>query len=173
MNDMNFCIWCGSKLILGDKFCTNCGAKIEDMGQIEQTSTIIDKYESKLDDLSEKYETAEKEAYTIIEKAFKPPQMTYYKFADELEKCRTLFYKKMDSAEEIVGLINEELIKNNSKDIEEKLNIIIKKMESIIQRVNNLISEFIKNFDCDEEEKDIEELFENMDELIGSIKEYR
>lgn len=174
MNDMNFCVWCGSKLYSGDEFCTNCGAKIEDMVEYEQTTSKIFEYESKINSLKDKYENTESKAYALIEKHFAPPQMTYYKFTNEIEESRKLFYKKVESANEIIEIVNEGIIETTSKNLKDEINDIFEKMESIIERLNDLITAFIVNLNSDsKDEQDMEELFENMDELIDSLKNYK
>lgn len=181
MKDSNFCVWCGFKLGPDDDFCSNCGAKVADMvikrEEIKVKPKKVkrkSKYEARLSELKDKYEYNEKEARRLVEKRFQPPQMTYYKFANELDDSRVLFYKKLENANEIVEAINDGILDENATNVKEKLESIIGKLELIIERVNELISEFIISSSSDEnDDKDLEDLFKNMDDLIDSVKKYQ
>ena len=171
MDDTNFCIWCGHKIGLDYDYCTYCGSKIDREEKKPKETQPITNYEKTLDEIVDKYEIKEKEARKIIEKRFSPPQMTYYKFSNELDDCRIVFYKKIDSTKQLVELYNEGILDNNS-NVENKIKESIKKAELIISRINDLISEFIISDTDDGDDEELDNLFHDMDDLIGSVKNY-
>ncbi len=198
MEGVNFCGFCGCKLYPEDKFCPECGKKIEAIDDHEHCNVcgeklsddsricpscgvkiapnrdygyfhvFLLKYQDKINDLKQNYDYKDNMARQIVEKRFGPPQITYDRFISDLDNSKAIFYKKLESVEDIL-----ELITDVTPNIEDELNKKINVLEDILERVNDLINELVLN---EEESKksneEIQSLLEDMDDLIHSVKDY-
>ena len=126
-------------------------------------------YYFKINDLKESYDQKEKNIRSLIDRRFEKQDLTYERFMDVIDNCHKLFYHQVDSALSIIRLAPEYTLR-----LDESVNSKINLMEAIIDEMNNLIEEFILHDGSDKEsEEDIKELFVNMDNLIGSVKDYK
>lgn len=167
MKSPKFCVYCGFKLKEGDVFCPNCGVKIE-VDKWYGVSSPLTKYKASIDDLKSKYELKESEALDLVNKRFSPPQITYNKFISEIDNCRVVFYREAESAYEII-----ELIDSPSEKVVNELEEKIRVLETIIEKLNELINELIiSTKDSKKSDDEIQNLFNDMDDLIDSVKKY-
>lgn len=128
-------------------------------------SPYID-YQIQLDELNTKFNIKEKSARNIIEKRFQPPQITYTRFINGVEKSAQLFKKNSDSAYTMIELADE-YSPRIAEEIESKIDIL----KSIINKMDKLSNELILNED-ETEKDDVENLITEMDDLIKSVKDY-
>ncbi|WP_297980763.1 zinc ribbon domain-containing protein [uncultured Methanobrevibacter sp.] len=171
MKKYNYCINCGFKLFPDNQFCPNCGVRV---GHIKGESSIneanLRNYRIKINELKDKYEEKEFNVKELIVKRFQPPQMTYYRFMNEIDNCRIQFYKQVESATSIL-----DLIENMSPNVEAELNNRINNLEAIIEKVDQLTEELILNISDSENKssEEIKQLMQEMGDLIDSIKDYK
>lgn len=123
-------------------------------------------YVSKLDDLNSKFNTKEKSTRKLIEKRFEPPQLTYTRFIDGVDKSAALFKKQSDSAYSMINLADE-YSDRIASEIESKIDI----MTSIYKKLDNLANELVLSED-ESGKDDVEGVFGEMDDLINSVKDY-
>ncbi len=168
MKRYNYCIYCGYKLRSDDIFCPNCGVKI---GYVEDNtiSLSLSHYKDEVFELGEKYETKEKEVLDLVEKRFAPPQITYYRFIDEIDRSRILFFKESDSTLDIINLVRE-LSPTVEAEIKKKIDLLKK----IIGQLDELINELIINIgeSDSENDKEVQMVLNDMKNLIDSVKDY-
>lgn len=151
----------------------------------EKTSSNIDKstpsvenndiesfnvYKSQINDLKKLYEVKEKIAKELIEKRFEPPQITYDKFISSVDSCTELFNNQADVALNMINLATGHDSKMDY-EIETRINI----MKSIIEKIDSLTNALVINIGQtqSEESEHINELLDDMENLIDSIKEYK
>lgn len=167
MKRYNYCIYCGYKLQDDDVFCPNCGVKI---GYVDDTSIsphLLD-YKNQVENLIGKYEKKEKEVLTLVKKRFAPPQITYYRFIEEIDNCRVLFFKEAESIKDIISLVSE-LSPKVDGEIKKKINLL----EKIINQMDDLINELIINMGENEEaNEEAKVVLDDMKDLIDSVKHY-
>ena len=139
----------------------------------EKPSVIIaqsslKRYENEVNSLKEEYDTKEKIAVELIEKSFAPPQITYDKFMESVDKCSKVFNNQVDSALSIINLTTRETPRIDT-ELENKITI----MKSIISQIDDLTNELIINLSSNEKNNaDVENLFDDMKDLIDSVKKY-
>lgn len=124
------------------------------------------KYMNQLDELKREFDLKESQTYDLIEKRFEPPQITYNRFCSVVEKFSKLFNKQLSSARSIIELASE-----YSPKIENELNSRIKLLKSIINKLDDLKNELVVTID-ESNPEDIDNLFDEMHELIDSVKDY-
>ncbi len=118
---------------------------------------VEDQKTSNNDDLLSLFESKEKIAREMIEKKFPAPQMTNTKFNAVLNNCKEV----VESQVEILNtLIPTEKTKYEI-DYRKKL------IKQIIGKIDDLTNELILS-----EESNLEDVVEDMDELIDSVKDY-
>lgn len=104
----------------------------------------------------------------LIKKRFEPPQITYDKFISIIDKANKLFYQEVDTALNIIRLAADDTPRVQA-EIQEKIN----NMKKIINQIEELTNELVINISSDDETKEeVDNLLENMENLIGSVKEY-
>ena len=123
-------------------------------------------YKRQLDELNVKFQEKDKSARSLIEKRFEPPQLTYTRFISGVDKSKKLFEKNMDSAITMIEL-DDEYSPRIAGEIESKISIL----KSIIDKLDDLSEELILNENLSKKE-DVDELIDDMDSLISSVKEY-
>ena len=110
----------------------------------------------------------EKVVVNLIEKSFAPPQITYDKFMDTVNKCNKVFNNQVDSALNIVKLTTRE-----TPRIDTELENKITNMKAIISQIDDLTNELIINLSSNKKSNsDVENLFDDMKDLIDSVKKY-
>lgn len=127
-------------------------------------------YKTQINDLKSLYGVKEKIAKELIEKRFEPPQLTYDKFISSVDSCTGLFNNQSDVALNIINLATEHTSELDY-EIETRINIL----KSIIEKIDSLTNALVINIGQtqSEEDKTVNDLLEDMEKLINSIKEYK
>ncbi len=141
--------------------------------EINSSANNIDSfnvYRSQIEDLKSLYEVKEKIAKELIEKRFEPPQLTYDKFITSVNNCTELFNNQADVTLNMINLATEHTPEMDY-EIESRINIL----KSIIEKIDSLTNALVINIgqSQSEEDKEINNLLEDMENLIDSIKEYK
>ena len=125
-------------------------------------------YKKEIDNLKILFDVKEQVVRDLIKKRFEPPQITYDKFISIIDKANKLFYQEVDSALNIIRLAADDTPRVQG-EIQEKIN----NMKRIISQIEELTNELVINISNDDEAKEeVNNLLENMENLIGSVKEY-
>lgn len=136
-----------------------------------QADVIIEslkKYENEVNNLEALFDIKEEVVKSLIEKRFAPPQITYDKFISVIGSCHKMFYSQRDAALNIINLAAED-----TPRIEDELESKISNMKAIIDQIENLTNELVINInDDDGTSEEIKNLLDEMENLIGSVKEY-
>ena len=123
-------------------------------------------FKTQITDLKIMFELKKQNTYELIEKCFPSPQMTNTKFKGNVEECSKIFYQKTD---------NLMLIINSSSEYPAKLENEIKYGISILKEINNKLDSFntelLINM-SDSNDENYENVLEEMDMLIDSVKDY-
>ena len=141
--------------------------------EVEEPEVIIvpsslKRYEEEIKTLKTEYDAKEKVVVNLIEKSFTPPQITYDKFMDSVKNCSKVFNSQFDSALNIIQLTSRETPRINT-ELESK----ISHMKAIISQIDDLTNELIINLSSDKKSNaDVENLFDDMKNLIDSVKKY-
>ena len=141
--------------------------------EVEEPEVIIvpsslKRYEEEIKTLKTEYDAREKVVVNLIEKSFTPPQITYDKFMDSVKNCSKVFNSQFDSALNIIQLTSRETPRINT-ELESK----ISNMKAIISQIDDLTNELIINLSSDKKSNaDVENLFDDMKNLIDSVKKY-
>ena len=141
--------------------------------EVEEPEVIIvpsslKRYEEEIKTLKTEYDAKEKVVVNLIEKSFTPPQITYDKFMDSVKNCSKVFNSQFDSALNIIQLTSRETPRINT-ELESK----ISNMKAIISQIDDLTNELIINLSSDKKSNaDVENLFDDMRNLIDSVKKY-
>lgn len=127
-------------------------------------------YKSQIEDLKSLYDVKEKIAKELIEKRFEPPQLTYDKFITSVNNCTELFNNQAEVTLNMINLATEHTPEMDY-EIESRINIL----KSIIEKIDSLTNALVINIgqSQSEEDKEINNLLEDMENLIDSIKEYK
>ncbi len=183
----NYCIYCGFKLFPEDHFCPHCGKKLDEVEAPKKTSIYepikvmnpndtakstnpdYEFYKKRVKDLKDTYEKREAKVIELIEKKFPNGQLSYARFRGEVDNCRVNFYKEADAAENMISLSDE-----YSDKIADALKEKVNTLQEIIGKMNDLQSELIISISNGDEDsnQEIEDLFNDMNQLIDSIKDY-
>ena len=132
------------------------------------TEAPLKRYENEVNNLKVEYDSKEKVVVNLIEKSFAPPQITYDKFMDTVNKCNKVFNNQVDSALNIVKLTTRE-----TPRIDTELENKITNMKAIISQIDDLTNELIINLSSNKKSNsDVENLFDDMKDLIDSVKKY-
>ena len=133
-----------------------------------ESQTPLKQYEDQIKSLKTEYDAKEKVVINLIEKSFAPPQITYDKFMDSVKNCTKVFNYQVDSALNIVQLTTRE-----TPRIDTELENKITNMKSIISQIDDLTNELIINLSSNKDSNaDVENLFDDMKNLIDSVKKY-
>lgn len=124
-------------------------------------------YVNEINNLKVLFDVKERVVRDLIEKRFEPPQLTYDKFISMIDSCHRLFYLEVDSAEDIINLAEDS--PRIRQEIENKIDI----MKKIINQIEDLTNELVLNINSDSEsETEVKVLLDDMENLIGSVKDY-
>ena len=141
--------------------------------EVEEPEVIIvpsslKRYEEEIKTLKTEYDAKEKVVVNLIEKSFTPPQITYDKFMDSVKNCSKVFNSQVDTALSII-----KLTKRETPRIDTELENKITNMKAIISQIDDLTNELIINLSPDKKSNaDVENLFDDMKNLIDSVKKY-
>ena len=143
---------------------TEIPVKSEDSTGIES----LKKYEKEVNNLKVLFDVKQKVVRELIEKRFEPPQITYDKFINTIDKSEKLFNTQAESAMNIINLAVED-----TPRIDSELDSKIDSMKKIISQIEELTNELVININSTEESsEDVKILLEDMENLIDSIKDY-
>ena len=123
------------------------------------------KYAPEIEKLKLEFDEKEKTVKDLIEKRFKPPQITYTKFIASVDECRVMFDSQVDAIYSIMNLSDAETPRMEA-EILEKIDIL----REIIEKIDLLIDELVLSMGKPKE--DVEVLFDDMEQLIDSVKDY-
>ena len=168
MRGFNYCMNCGSKLDINDKFCSNCGVKV---GQSESFELIQDKdfflkYKIKIENLSNGYDIKVAKALELIKKEFESTEISYNDFISTINNSNNIFYNNVEVALNII-----ELASSPSNRIKNELDSKIDTLNEIISKFEEFIDELIIHI-SDKSKKEVKNLTRELDDLINSVKDY-
>ena len=145
------------------------GIKVEKPKTSSNTYNVheFDKYRKKLSELSIMYEIKEKNARSLIEKRFTPPQLTYDRFIASVDNSTKMFNMHSDAVSNIIGLASQD-----SAKIDHEINNRLDILESLVKKMDELVNELVLSLNENEEEDNVSNVFEDMDNLIDSVKNY-
>lgn len=123
-------------------------------------------YKNRLENLKKTYRTKDAKAREMIEKRFAPPQITYTRFISTVDSSTAVFNQEADEISNLIELGDEDS-KRIVEEIERKFGVL----ETIIGKMDDLINELVISLDSTND-GDVENLFDDMENLIGSIKDY-
>lgn len=123
-------------------------------------------YKNRLDGLKKTYAKKDVKAREMIEKKFTPPQITYTKFISTVDSSTQVFNQE---AEELANLLElgDEDSQRIVTEIERKFGVL----ETIVGKMDDLINELVISLDSTNDDE-VENLFDDMEHIIGSIKDY-
>lgn len=129
----------------------------------------LKQYEVEINNLKVLFEVKEDVARQLVAKKFKPPQITYDRFILMIDKCNDLFYSQADTALNIIKLAAEDTPRIR-KEVENKID----SMKRIIDQIEDLTNELVINISTDSDSKqEVQVLLDDMEDLIGSVKDYK
>lgn len=165
-NKNHFCIYCGAKLDFNQKFCTQCGKKVQRNNR--NVEKIQSRYNDALDAIDEEYEFRQQNAKELINKLFDSNHFSYNKFLSSINESNKLFNMQLDVTRKMVDVCDG---KNHfvEKEIDKKIELL----KTFIGKMNDSIDEMVIRLSSNEHDiEDINNLFEDMDDLIDSVKDY-
>lgn len=127
----------------------------------------LKKYEEEIDNLKVLFDVKEKVVRDLIEKRFEPPQITYDRFISMVDKSHKMFYNQVDASKNIINLASDD-----SPRIQNELGGKISNMKTIISQIEDLTNELVINISSDQSDEEVKILLDDMENLIGSVKEY-
>lgn len=126
-------------------------------------------YRVEINNLKVVFDVKEGVVRELIDKKFEPPQITHDKFTSMIDSCHKLFYQQVDTANSITDLAVED-----TPRIRDELDVKVKNMKTIINQIEDLTNELVININSDSHtENDVKILLDDMENLIGSVKDYK
>ena len=121
-----------------------------------------------MNNLESEYNIKQSKAKELVEKLFDPSHMAYDKFMSSINKSNQLFANQLTVARKMI-----ELNTDKNELVEREINGKINTLQSFIDKMEDLINELIINLSSNKkDEDDINNLFDDMDDLIHSVKDY-
>lgn len=133
----------------------------------ENEKLIFDSYKIQVNNLKSKFDIKEKNVRDLIEKRFPSPQITNAKFNSIVDECCNVFNQKTEMITTIVDSTTE-----YSYKIENELKSNIDVLKEINIKLDNLTNELIIAL-SEEKNTGVDDLFEDIDKLTDSIKDYK
>lgn len=165
-NHNHFCIYCGAKIDFGQNFCSECGRPV--YKKEVEVKKVPSEYEAKLSELENEYDIKQGKAKELVEKIFDPNHMAYERFTSSITKSNNLFSTQIDIAKKMA-----EMDINENPFVEKELDNKLVTLQAFIDKMEDLISELIIHMSSNKEDtNDINNLFNDMDDLIDSVKDY-
>ncbi|MBE6496060.1 MAG: hypothetical protein E7Z78_06390 [Methanobrevibacter thaueri] len=128
----------------------------------------LKRYEKEINELKVLFDVKEQVVRDLIGKRFAPPQITYDKFISIIDSSHKLFYKQADSATNIINLAAED-----TPRVQNEIQAKIDAMHTIIDQIEKLTNELVINISNESgSDEDVKNLLDDMENLIGSVKEY-
>lgn len=167
MSYNHFCIYCGAKLIENQHFCSQCGKKVYEKEE-EIEIHIPSKYDLQIKQIEEEYNVKQKRASELVSKLFDPSHMAYQKFTSAINKSNQLFDSQLGITKKMIE------IDDGQKDfVQREIEGKIQTLNTFIDKMEELINELVINLSSNKkDDDDINNLFNDMDDLIGSVKDY-
>ena len=164
-NHNHFCIYCGARLQENQHYCTQCGKEVyrEPQPKIVKNPSI---YVSRIDEIERDYNSKQAKAKELVEKLFDPTHMAYSKFTFAINKSNQLFSRQVDVARRMIDL------DDNSYVVEDEIENKIKTLNTFVDKMEDLINELVIHLSTNKDNDDINNLFNDMDDLIDSVKDY-
>ena len=165
MSHNHFCIYCGARLEEHQNFCIQCGKKV--VQDETPVKVNVSKYVDEVDRLEQEYNIKQSRATELVNKLFDPNHMSYDKFSSAITRSNQLFANQVIITRKMLEFDDETQI------IEHEVKNKIKTLKSFIDKMGNLTDELVIQMSSNKEDNDdIENLFEEMDDLINSVKDY-
>ena len=165
-NHNHFCIYCGAKVESNQNFCSECGKQI--YRNEKPVNIVSSKYDETINNLESEYLNKQNKAKELVGKLFDPSHMAYDKFMSSINKSNQLFDNQITVTRKMA-----ELDTDKNDFVEREIEGKIKTLKSFIDKMEDLINELIINMSSNKKDKDdINNLFNDMDDLINSVKDY-
>lgn len=165
-NHNHFCIYCGAKIDENQNFCSECGRPV--YRNESETKRPPSEYDARIDELEKEYDIKQGKAKELVEKLFDPSHMAYERFTSSITKSNNLFSTQLGIAKKMSELNTEE-----NPFVEKELTNKIHTLEAFVDKMEDLINELIIHMGSNKEDShDIDSLFQDMDDLIDSVKDY-
>lgn len=163
-NHNHFCIYCGARLVPNQHFCSQCGKEVyHDPAPSIKASSI---YEAKIKKIEQEYDSKQVKAKELVDKLFDPSHMSYSKFASAIEKSNQLFANQLKITQKMMELDSSDVV---NRQIEDKINVL----NAFVDKMEDLINELVIQLSSNKHDNDdINNLFNDMDDLIDSVKDY-
>ena len=123
-------------------------------------------YKFQANKLKSKFQSKEKNMRNLIEKCFPAPQITNIKFNHLVDQCSETFYNKIKSIMTIIDTAND-----YSPKLENEIKSDIEDLKQIISKINSLHEELLIHM-SETDNENFDNLLEEMDMLINSVKDY-
>lgn len=167
-NHNHFCIYCGAKIDSTQNFCSDCGKPVYREAKVEVVKKIPSMYDAKIDELAQEYNSKQAKAKELVEKQFDPNHMAYEKFISSINKSNKLFDIQVDIARKM-----SEMDFGENPFVEKELKSKINLLQEFIDKMEDLISELVIHLSSNKKDnEDINNLFNDMNDLIDSVKDY-
>lgn len=164
-NHNHFCIYCGASLDSNQHFCTQCGKEVYHDPD-EEAIKVESKYKTKIDEIEQEYNSKQEKATELVEKIFDPTHMSYSKFTNAIKQSNQLFANQLKITQRMMELESNEVVDG---EIEKKIKIL----NTFIDKMEDLINELVIQLSSNKKDNDdINDLFNDLDDLIGSVKDY-
>lgn len=125
-----------------------------------------EEYKNQVLELQREYDLKDNHARELIEKRFAPPQLTHTKFMGVVDKSKALFAKQSDSTLTMINLASE-----YSPKIESEIQNRIGVLKNISSKLDDLTNELVITM-SEGNDDDIHNLFDEMSDLVKSVKDY-
>ncbi len=164
-NHNHFCIYCGAKIEPNQHFCIQCGKEIyHDLK--EEVIKVPSKYKPEIDKIEEEYNSKQEKATELVEKLFDPTHMSYSKFTNAIKRSNQLFANQLKITQRMMELDSNDVVDG---EIENKINTL----NAFVDKMEELINELVIQLSSNKEDNDeLNSLFNDMDDLIDSVKDY-
>lgn len=171
-NHNHFCIYCGARIDGNENFCSECGRPIYKEEPKVPEEQVIKKapseYDSKITKLEQEYNIKQKKATELVEKLFDHDHLTYERFTTSITKSNNLFSIQVDIARKM-----DEMDAYENPFVIKELDAKMTTLETFIDKMEDLINELIIHMSSNKKDNDdINNLFNDMDDLIDSVKDY-
>ena len=164
-NHNHFCIYCGAKIEPNQHFCIQCGKEIYH-GPQEEVVKVPSKYKPEIDKIEEEYNSKQEKATELVEKLFDPTHMSYSKFTNAIKRSNQLFTNQLKITQRMMELDSNDVVDG---EIENKINTL----NAFVDKMEELINELVIQLSSNKEDNDeLNSLFNDMDDLIDSVKDY-
>ena len=164
-NHNHFCIYCGAKIEPNQHFCIQCGKEIYHDPQ-EEVVKVPSKYKPEIDKIEEEYNSKQEKATELVEKLFDPTHMSYSNFTNAIKRSNQLFANQLKITQRMMELDSNDVVDG---EIENKINTL----NAFVDKMEELINELVIQLSSNKEDNDeLNSLFNDMDDLIDSVKDY-